>query len=57
MKTMNNTTGLNELVPTLLVFGIYPKISKSSAPNPTLLQYLKTIEKAIKKIRKMYTQK
>lgn len=50
VKAVNNTTGLNKLIPTLLVFGMYPKISKSSIPNLTLSRRLGVIEKAIKEV-------
>jgi hypothetical protein len=35
-KIINNSTGPNGLIPTLLVFGAYPYIVKSDIPNPTI---------------------
>ena len=37
-KVINNSTGLNGLIPTLLVFRAYPYIVKSDAPNPTVIK-------------------
>ena len=36
-KAINNSVGLNGLIPTLLVFGAYPRIVKSDASNPTVI--------------------
>ena len=35
-KAINNTIGLNGLVPTLLVFGVYLWIIELDAPSPTI---------------------
>ena len=35
-KALNNTARLNGIVPTLLVFGAYPRISKFNAPPATI---------------------
>jgi hypothetical protein len=37
VKALNDTAGLNGLVPTLLVFGIYPCINSDSPPSPDIL--------------------
>ncbi|KAI1006957.1 hypothetical protein K3495_g1266 [Podosphaera aphanis] len=37
VKPVNDTVGPNGLVPTLLVFGAYPKISPTSPPSPPIL--------------------
>ena len=37
-KVINNSVGLNGLIPTLLVFGAYPCIVKSDTPNPIVIK-------------------
>jgi len=36
-KAINDSAGLNGLISTLLVFGAYPRMVKSDAPNPTVI--------------------
>ena len=36
-KVINDSVGPNGLIPTLLVFGAYPHIVESDAPNPTVI--------------------
>ena len=36
-KVINNFTGPNSLIPTLLVFRAYPRIVKSNTLNPTVI--------------------
>jgi hypothetical protein len=36
-KVINNSIGPGSLIPTLLVFGAYPYIVESNAPNPTVI--------------------
>ena len=36
-KAINNSTGLNGLIPILLVFRAYPQITKSNTPLPTVI--------------------
>ena len=50
IKAINNIVGPNSIIPTLLVFGAYPHITKDS---PTLLSITiraKTIRKATREI-------
>ncbi|KAI0994393.1 hypothetical protein K3495_g13789 [Podosphaera aphanis] len=51
-KAVNDTTGPNGLVPTLLVFGTYPRINNESPPSPSLLKRADAIQKAMKSLRK-----
>ena len=52
-KAFNNTAGPDSLVPTLLVFGAYPRIAKLDAPLPIVTQYANAVKKAIIKIYKL----
>ena len=36
-KVINDFVGPNSLIPTLLVFGAYPRIVESDVPNPTVI--------------------
>ena len=36
VKAINNTTGPNKLVPTLLVYGAYLRIGKLDPPTPSI---------------------
>ena len=37
VKAVNDTIGPNRLVPTLLVFGLYPQLSESNPPSPLII--------------------
>ena len=37
-KAINDSVGPNSLIPTLLVFGAYPRIVKSNIPNPIVIK-------------------
>jgi len=38
VKAINNTAGLNRLVPTLLVYGVYLRISNLDPPTPSITE-------------------
>ena len=38
VKAINNTTGLDRLVPTFLVYGVYLKINKLDPPAPSITE-------------------
>jgi hypothetical protein len=52
-KVINNSTGPNSLIPTLLVFGAYLYIIKSNIPNPIIIQQAAALKKAIEKVKKL----
>jgi len=52
-KAINDSIGPNGLIPTLLVFGAYPHIVESDAPNPTVIQRAVALKKAIKEVKKL----
>ena len=53
VKAVNNTTSPNGLVPTLLVYGAYLKISKLDSPTPSVTERAAIIRKAITEIVKL----
>lgn len=46
-KAINDTVGPDGLVPTLLVFGAYPRITEFDAPSPSISQRSNTLKKAM----------
>ena len=53
VKAVNNTAGPNGLVPTLLVFGAYLRISNLDPPTPSITERVAAIQKAMAKIVKL----
>ena len=56
-KALNDTTGLDGLVPTLLVFGAYPRMTELDAPSPTVTQCANAVKKAMAEIRKLRAER
>jgi hypothetical protein len=56
-KALNDTMGPNRLVPTLLVFGAYPRMTELDAPSPTVTQRANALKKAIAEIRKLCVER
>ena len=50
VKAINNIAGPNGLVPTLLVFGAYPRMSKFDSPTTIITQGAAVIKNAIKQV-------
>jgi hypothetical protein len=53
VKAVNDTAGPNGLVPTLLVYGAYPRISNLGPPAPSITEQAAAIRKAMAKIVKL----
>ena len=53
IKAVNNTTGPNRLVPTLLVYRAYPRISNLNPLTPSITDRAAIIQKAIAEIVKL----
>ena len=53
VKAVNDTAGLDGLVPTLLVYGAYPKMSKLDPPTPSITERAAAIRKAMAEIVKL----
>ena len=53
IKAINNTASPNRLVPTLLVYRAYLRISKLDPPTPSIIDRAAIIRKAIAKIVKL----
>ncbi|RKF72448.1 hypothetical protein GcM1_248171 [Golovinomyces cichoracearum] len=57
VKAINDTAGPNALVPTLLVFGAYPRMTNLDAPAPTVALRIITLKKAQAEIKKVRAEK
>ena len=53
IKAVNDTAGPNGLVPTLLVYRAYLRISKLDPPTPSIIDWAAIIRKVIAKIVKL----
>ncbi|KAK6224925.1 hypothetical protein QIS74_03252 [Colletotrichum tabaci] len=51
VKALNDTAGPHGIVPTLLVFGTYPRINKDSPPSPDIVRRAEAIQKAMKMLQ------
>ena len=56
-KALNDTAGPDGLVPTLLVFGAYPRMTELDAPSPTVTQRANVVKKAMAEIRKLRAER
>lgn len=57
VKAVNDTAGPNGLVPTLLVFGAYPRINADSPPPINIARRAEAVNKAMKQLRTVTAQK
>ena len=53
VKAVNDTAGPNGLVPTLLVYGAYLRISNLGPPAPSIMERAATIQKVMAEIVKL----
>ena len=53
VKAVNNTTSPDGLVPTLLVYGAYLRISNLDPPTPSIIDRAAVIKKAMAEIIKL----
>ena len=56
VKAINDTAGPNGLVPTLLVYGVYLRISNLDPFAPSITERAATIRKAMAKIVKLWAK-
>jgi hypothetical protein len=53
IKAINNTAGLNSLVPILLVFRAYPRMTLADPPAPLIIKRSKAIQDTIRELRSL----
>jgi hypothetical protein len=54
VKAVNDSAGPDGLVPTLLVFGAYPRMTDDSPLSLSITQRAEAIHKALKEVRRLY---
>jgi len=57
VKAINDTAGPSGITPTLLVFGTYPKLSKTDAPAVDVQTRAAAIQKAMGEIQELYAKR
>jgi hypothetical protein len=57
IKTVNDLIGPDSIIPTLLVFRAYLRITNNSLLSPTTIKRTKTIRKTSNKVRKFYAKR
>lgn len=57
VKAINDTAGYDGIVPTLLVFGAFPRMTHLDPPAPTIAQRATAIKKAMAEITKLRMQR
>ena len=55
-KAFNDTASPDSLVPTLLVFSVYPQMAKLDIPSPIVIQRANAVKKAMAEIYKLYME-
>ena len=56
VKAVNDTAGPNGLVPTLLVYGAYLRISNLDPPTPSIIERVAIIRKVMAEIVKLWAK-
>jgi hypothetical protein len=57
VKAVNDSTGPDGIVPTLLVFGAYPRMTENSPPSLSTTQRAAAIRKAMKEVHRLHAQR
>ena len=53
VKAINDIAGPNGLVPTLLVFRAYPRMTSADLPAPSIIKRSKAIQDAMRELRSL----
>ena len=57
VKAVNDTAGPNGIMPTLLIFSAYPRITKESPPLPSIIKRAEVRHKATDEVRRLYARR
>jgi hypothetical protein len=57
VKAVNDSAGPDGIVPTLLVFGAYPCITRDSLLSPFITERAEVIYKVMKEVRRLYAKR
>lgn len=54
VKAVNDTAGPDGIVPSLLVFDVYPRMSNLDLPSPSVSQWAAAIKSVMKEVRRLH---
>jgi di/tripeptidase len=57
VKAINDSAGPDGIIPTLLVFGAYPRLTEMDPPSPSVTKRAEAIRAATKEVRRLYTER
>jgi hypothetical protein len=57
VKAINDSAGPDGIVPILLVFGAYPRLTEIDPPSPSVTKRAEAIYAATKKVRRLYAER
>ncbi|KAJ5900234.1 uncharacterized protein N7473_004304 [Penicillium subrubescens] len=57
VKAVNDSAGPDRIIPTLLVFRAYPRITEIDPPSPSVIKRAKAIRAATKEVRRLHTER
>jgi hypothetical protein len=57
VKAINDSAGPDGIVPTLLVFDAYPRLTKMDPPSPSVTKRAEAIRTATKEVRRLYAER
>ena len=57
VKAVNDTSGPEGLIPTLLVFGTYPRMARTDHPHPSTVDRANAIKKAMEEVRNLHAKR
>jgi hypothetical protein len=57
VKAVNDSAGPDGIVPTLLVFGAYPRMTDMDPPSPSIVKRAQAIHAATKEVRRLYAER
>jgi hypothetical protein len=57
VKAVNDSTGPNRLVPTLLVFSVYPRLTEMDPPSPSVTKRVEAIRATTREVRRLHAKR
>jgi hypothetical protein len=57
VKAVNDSAGPDGIVPTLLVFGSYPRMTEMDPPSPSIVKRAEAIRAATKEVRRLHAKR
>ena len=57
VKAVNDSAGPDGIVPTLLVFGAYPRMTEMDPPSPSVIKRAEAIRAATKEVRRLHAER